>query len=147
PGHGSLLGFFPDDLGRQLLEIAQHRHRDLEELDLALEFHLESFERERTLSMVVRQAIDLHGRGGVVERSPEIDWKGFVRLLVEAEVTHGAWLVPTRVVVVARGLVQAELHVLVRPDPFGGVDHAPLEGSVDVAAWGKYRRAASPGDD
>src|SRR5712692_880217 len=46
PGHGSLLGFFPDDLGRQLLEIAQHRRRELENLDLALELRPESLERD-----------------------------------------------------------------------------------------------------
>src|SRR5213078_966529 len=33
-GHRGLLGFLPDDLGCQLLEIAQHRHRKLEDLDL-----------------------------------------------------------------------------------------------------------------
>src|SRR2546428_8541726 len=33
PGHGGLLGFFPGDFGRQLLEIAQYRHRKLDHLD------------------------------------------------------------------------------------------------------------------
>src|SRR5713101_3834700 len=33
PGHGSLLGFFPDHLGRQLLEVAQHRNRERDHLD------------------------------------------------------------------------------------------------------------------
>src|SRR5713226_5403708 len=36
PGHGGLLRFFLDDLGGQLLEIAQHRHRELTHLDLDL---------------------------------------------------------------------------------------------------------------
>src|SRR5437870_5090273 len=65
-GHGGLLGFFPDDLGCQLLEIAQHRHRKLEDLDLALEFRFESFERDRVLRMEGREAIDLHRGGGMV---------------------------------------------------------------------------------
>src|SRR5207245_5704928 len=73
PGHGGLLGFFPDDLGRQLLEIAQHRHRELEHLDLALELHLESPERDRILGMVIREAIDLDCRGGMVERPPQVN--------------------------------------------------------------------------
>src|SRR5712692_11741144 len=37
PGHGGLLGFFLDDLGRQLLKIAQHRDREREHLDVTLE--------------------------------------------------------------------------------------------------------------
>src|SRR6266567_1266580 len=65
-GHRGLLGFFPDDLGCQLLEIAQHRHRKLEDLDLALEFRFESFERDRVLRMEGREAIDLHRGGGMV---------------------------------------------------------------------------------
>src|SRR2546427_7891878 len=40
-GHRGLLGFFPDDLGCQLLETAQHRHRKLEDLHLALEVPFE----------------------------------------------------------------------------------------------------------
>src|SRR5437879_7910783 len=54
PGHGGLLGFFPDDLGCQLLEIAQHRHRELEDLDLALELRLQSLERDGILGVEVR---------------------------------------------------------------------------------------------
>src|SRR6266498_2369773 len=73
PGHGGLLGFFPDDLGRELLEIAQHRHRELEHLDLALELRLEPLEGDRVLGVVVREAIDLDGSGGMVERPPQID--------------------------------------------------------------------------
>src|SRR5690349_20646418 len=42
PGHRGLLGFVPHDLGCQLFEIAQHRPRELDNLDLALELHLES---------------------------------------------------------------------------------------------------------
>src|SRR6266853_2808208 len=147
PGHWRLLGFLLDDLRRQLLEIAQHRHRQWEHLDLALELRLESFQRDRVLHVEVRATIDLHGRGGMIEHPPEIDRERLVRLLVEAEFVHGAGLVPARVVVVARGLVQAQLHVVMRPHPFAGVDDAPLEGSIYLAAWSKHRRAARPGDD
>src|SRR5712691_4709379 len=55
-GHGALLGFFLHDLGRQLLEIAQHRRRKLEQLDLALELRLESLERDGVLRVKVREA-------------------------------------------------------------------------------------------
>src|SRR6266545_7533782 len=55
PGHRRLLGFFPDDLGRYPLEIAQHRHRELEHLGLALELHLEPLQRDRVFHMVVRE--------------------------------------------------------------------------------------------
>src|SRR5215470_6939881 len=40
--HGRLLGFFLDSLGRELLELTQHGHRDLDHFDLALELSLES---------------------------------------------------------------------------------------------------------
>src|SRR5262249_40952952 len=83
----------------------------------------------------------------MVERPSQIDRECLVRLLVEAEHVHGAGLVPARVVVVPRRLVEAEMHIFMWPDPFGGVDHAPLEGGVDVGARRKDRRAARPGDD
>jgi hypothetical protein len=84
PGHGRLLGFLPDDLGRQLLELAQHRHRNLEHLDLALELRPETLQRDRVLRVVVREAVDLHGRGGMIERPPQVDRERLVRVLVEA---------------------------------------------------------------
>src|SRR4030095_16816573 len=71
PGHGALLGFVPDDFGRQLLQVAQHGHRVLENFDLALEFRLEALERDRVLHVIVREAIDLGCRGGVVEHPPQ----------------------------------------------------------------------------
>src|SRR6266550_1359923 len=114
PGHGSLLGFLPDNFGRQFLEIAQHGHRESEHLDLALELRLESLQRDRVLRVEVRAAVDLHGRGGMVEHPLQIDRECRVRFLVEAELVYGARLVPARVVVVRRGLVKAELHVVVR---------------------------------
>jgi hypothetical protein len=40
--------------------------------------------------------------------------------------------------------VQAEPHVVVRPDPFGGIDYTPLEGAVDVGARDEDRRGARP---
>src|SRR5437016_2171779 len=142
PGHGSLLGFFPEDLDRQLLEITQHRNRELEHLDLALEFRLESLERDGVLRVVVRKTVDLHCRGGMVERPSEIDRERLVRLLVEAKLGRHAGLVPAWVVVVTRGIVQAQLHVVMGPDPFTGVDHAPLERGVDLGGRGEDRRAA-----
>src|SRR5215467_10775627 len=44
PGHGRLLRFLLDNLDRELLEVAQHGHGELEDLDLAFEFRLEAFE-------------------------------------------------------------------------------------------------------
>ena len=85
PGHGSLLGFFPDDFGRQLLEIAQHRHRELEHLDRPLELRLESLERDGVLHVEFRATIDLDGGGRMVERPSQIDRERVVRLLVEAK--------------------------------------------------------------
>src|SRR5712691_1211104 len=135
-GHGGLLGFFPDDLDRQLLEIVQHRHRELEHLDLALKLRLEPLQRDGVLGVKLAETINLDCRGGMVERPLQIGRECLVRLLVEAELGRGARLVPTRVVVVARGLLETQLHVVMRPDPFGGVNHAPLESGVDIGARG-----------
>src|SRR5262245_55868935 len=49
PGHRRLLGFLLGDLGGQLLEIAQHRRRELDHLDLALEFRFEPRRRDSIL--------------------------------------------------------------------------------------------------
>src|SRR6266567_8975922 len=147
PGHGGLLGLLPDDLGCQLLEIAQHRHRKLEQLDLALELRLESLQRDGVLGVEVRETVDLHGGHGMVERPPQIDRERLVCLLVEAELADGTGLVPARVVVVARGIVEAEVHVVVRPDPFAGVDDAPLEGGEDPGGRDEDSRAARLDDD
>src|SRR5216683_6717917 len=90
PGHGSLLGFLPDDLGRQLLEIAQHRRRELDHLDLALELRLESLQRDRVLQVKVGETVDLHGCSSMIERPSQVDRQRLVRLPVEAEPLRGA---------------------------------------------------------
>src|SRR5215831_14286563 len=66
PRHGALLGFFPDDFGRKLLEVAQHWCRELKDLDLAFELGPESLERNRILHVEVRERIDLDGGSGMV---------------------------------------------------------------------------------
>src|SRR5512138_2258146 len=63
-GHRRLLRFFLDDLGRELLEIAQHRCRKGENLDLVLELPLEALEGDRILRLVVRAAMNAHGCHG-----------------------------------------------------------------------------------
>src|SRR5712691_8371227 len=60
PGHGRLFGFLLHNLGGELLEIAQHRHWELKDVDLPFEFALEPFERDRVLRMEGCEAIDLH---------------------------------------------------------------------------------------
>ena len=69
PGHGALLGFVPDNLDGQLPEIAQHRSRELENLDI-LEVRLEFPESDGVLHVVVGEAIDLHNLGRMVECPP-----------------------------------------------------------------------------
>src|SRR5262245_48205650 len=68
PRHWCPFRLLPGDLDGQLLQIAEHRHRELEHFDLAPELRLESLERDRVLGVEVREAIDLHRGGGVVER-------------------------------------------------------------------------------
>src|SRR5258705_12424328 len=72
PGHGRLFGFLLHNLGRELLEIAQHRHWELKDVDLPFEFALEPFERDRVLRMEGCEAIDLHRCGGMVHHPPQI---------------------------------------------------------------------------
>src|SRR5262249_7461825 len=61
PGNGGLLRLLPDNVGRQLLEIAQYRHREREHLDLALELYLEPLQGDdvgaSTMAAVATAAI------------------------------------------------------------------------------------------
>ncbi len=64
-----------------------------------------------------------------------VDLRQLVPLGEVEEVVRGrARLPPARIVVVAGDLDEAELLVVVRADPFGGVDGALLERGIDVAA-------------
>src|SRR5499425_610338 len=130
--HGRLFRLFPDDLGRLLPEIAQHRRRKLEHLDLSLELSPESLERDGVLRVVVRKAVDLNRCRGVVERPPQVDGQRFVRLAVEGELVHRAGILPARVVVMACRLMETQLHVVVRTDPLGRIDNTSLESGIDV---------------
>src|SRR5215475_9168623 len=71
-GHGSLLGFFLENLGRELLELAQHGSRDLDHLDLALEFCLEPLQRDGVLRVESREAIDFARGSSVVQHPPQL---------------------------------------------------------------------------
>src|SRR5215467_15801095 len=92
--------------------------------------------------MVVRESVDLDSRGSVVQDLPELRREALVRLSVEHELGHRARLMPPRIVVVVRGGMQAQLHVVVRPNPFRGVDHTPLEGGIDISTRSQDRGAA-----
>src|SRR6476660_8146562 len=100
-GHGRLLGFLPDDVAGDLSQIAQHWTGELDHLDLALELGPEPLERDRVLGVEIGETDDLHGRGGIVERPPQIGGEIVIRLPVEAELRHRPRLVPARIVVVA----------------------------------------------
>src|SRR5262252_7762756 len=113
PGHGRLLRFLLDNVDRELLEVAQHGHGELEDFDLAFEFRLEAFEGDRVLGVVGGQSVDLDRRGGMVEDLPQLHGELLVCLLVEGELGHRAGFMPARIVVVPRSLVQAQLHVVV----------------------------------
>src|SRR5215813_10085534 len=142
PRHLALLGFLPDDLGGELLEFAQHRRRKLDDLDLVLELRPEPLEGDGILCVEVSQAVDHHGGGGVVECPPQIDRKRLVCFLVEAELGRRAGLVPAGVVVVSRGLVETENHVVVRTDVLGRIDDPSLEGGIDLARGQRDDRRA-----
>src|SRR5215470_16126399 len=90
PGRGRLFRLLPKDVGRQLPQIAEDRRRELEHLDLVLELGLEPVESDRVLRVMLREAVHLDGRGGVVEHSSQVDGKRLVRFLVETEIQRGA---------------------------------------------------------
>src|SRR5688572_18732818 len=99
PGLGTLGRLVADHLRRQLLEVAQHGHRQLEDLDGTLELRPQALQRKAVLRPVLHLPVDLRHRGGVVERVPQVRRQRIVCLAVEAEVVRGARLVPARVVV------------------------------------------------
>src|SRR5215467_9937646 len=144
PRQGGLFRFFPYHLAGEPPEIMEHRYRQLEDLDLPFEVGLEALQRDRVLRVEIRESIDLDRRGAMIEHPLQLDGEPLVRLFVEAEIEGGAGLVPARVVVVPRRLVKTQIHVVMRPGPFGGVDHAPLEGGVDLGAGREHRRGARP---
>jgi hypothetical protein len=99
--------------------------REPDELDLALELRPEALYCDDILGVEVHEAVDLGGGRGQLEDPLQVGRERLVRLLVEAELGHGAGLVPTGVVIVAGGVLQIQLQVVVRPDPFAGFDQAP----------------------
>src|SRR5262245_48891469 len=127
--HGGFLGLFLHNLRRNLLQVAQHRNREGEDLDLAPELRPETFQRDGILGVVVREGVNLDSGRRVIEYPPEVDGESLVRLPVKAKPEHGARVLPARIVVIARGLVQTQFHVIVRANPFGRIDDAPFESS------------------
>src|SRR5262245_47731908 len=59
PRHRRLLRLLPDHLTGQLPKVAQHRRRELDDLDLALELRLEAFQRDRVLGVKISEAVEL----------------------------------------------------------------------------------------
>ena len=57
----------------------------------------------------------------------------------------GAAFPPARIVVVGRDLLEAELLVVIRADPFGGVDGALLQRRIDFTAGDLLRHDAELG--
>src|SRR3569623_1593414 len=55
---------------------------------------------------------------------------------------RGAALPPARIVEILGDLIEAELLVVVRSDPFGGIDRAYLQRRIDVAAGDLLRHHA-----
>jgi len=63
-------------------------------------------------------------------------------LEIDVERVHRVRFPPSGEVIVRRDLVEAELLVVVRADPFGGVDRAALERGIDVASGDLLRHRA-----
>ena len=92
--------------------------------------------------IVLRHAVDIGlGASRFEDRLVVLGQLG-PRLGVDEEIELGAAFPPAGVVVVLRDLVQAELFVVVRADPFRGVDRALLQRGVDVAAGDLLRYEA-----
>src|SRR5262249_1932633 len=78
-GHGTLLRLLLEDLGGELLELAQDRYRELEDLYLPLVLCLELLQRDCVLCVEAGEAINLQRCGGVVQHPPQIHRKRVVR--------------------------------------------------------------------
>src|SRR5215470_13216990 len=141
-GHRRLLGFLAYDFRRELFELAKHGHRKLDYLDLAFEVRPEALQCDAVLGLIGGKSGKLYGSGGLVEDPPEVDGQCLVGLLVESKLAHGARLVPAGIVVVAGGVVKVQLHVVIRADPLGRIDHAPFEVGEDAGGGNEDRRAA-----
>ena len=59
--------------------------------------------------MVVREAVHLDCLRGMIQRPPQVHGKRFIGLPVEGELVHRASVLPARVIVVTRRLVETEL--------------------------------------
>jgi len=127
----ALLGEFRVELVRRFQARFQYRPRESAQLRAAGD---QPAQRLGIPGIVAREHVNVGLRAGRLERGLvgsrqpgpflEIDDGGELRTA----------LPPARVVVELRDLVQAELLVVVRPDPFGGVYRAALERRVDIAA-------------
>ena len=72
PGHRALLRVLLDHRDRDLLQLAEDGHRELDELDLVLELGLQAFEGDGVLGVKVQDAVDLGcGRGEVEDASED----------------------------------------------------------------------------
>ena len=95
---------------------------------------------------VARVVAGLHGDvrlgGGRFDDRLVLRRQGVERLVIDHDVQLRAAFPPAGVVVVGRDLVEAELQVVVRTHPFGGVDGALFERLVDLAAGDVLRHAA-----
>src|SRR5262249_11520489 len=83
PRHAALLRLCPEDFGGGDLEVPQHWKRQLKHLDLALELRLQTLQSDRVLRVVVREAVDLDRRRGMIEGPLQIERKRLVGLPVE----------------------------------------------------------------
>ena len=89
----------------------------------------------------------VHRPGRLGDDSLQVRRQCLIGVTVDDELQHRTGLVPARVVVVLRHLVQAQGQVVVGTDPLGGIDHAGLQRGIDLPAGDAHRGAAGGGEN
>src|SRR6185437_2100128 len=98
--------------------------------------------RVEVLEVVLRHHVEVRLVARALDRRLVLLGQLVPLLGVHVERVHRVALPPPGEVVVGRDLVETELLVVVRTDPFGRVDRAALEGGIDVAARDLLRHRA-----
>src|SRR5690606_5987398 len=94
---------------------------------------LQFAEGARVVVHIVALHVLVGGRRSFLDDGPQVLRQAGQRLFVDQQLDGRLRLLPARVVVIARRLVQAEGQVVVRADPVAGIDGPGLQGGKYLA--------------
>ena len=142
--HGVLRGDFIIILPALIIAGLQHRVREGLQLRTASK---QTFHGLRVQRIVFRH----HGGGD--EPSSGFD-HGLIDLgdripgpFVDEQRAAGRAFPPAGIMIEARDLVEAELFIIMRPDPFGAINRAAFQRRIDIAGANLLRHNAKPAQD